>query len=721
MKARMLIAVAVLLVAQASLPVAVHAATITVTGTADGGPGSLRDALASAANGDTIDASGVSGTILLTNGELLVTNSVDIVGAGPERIAINGNRHGRIFVVGTNNSVSISGLALTNGGCYDCLGGGIWNQHATLTISNCVLSGNASGGGGAIFNDGEFGYTALVVVNTTISNNVGASEGFAGGAILNWALFGQASVRIVGSTLSGNGSSDGGAILNSAYEGTASVEIVGCTLSNNVADGSGGGVMNSVRFGSATVIITNSMFYGNSSTSGGGVCNDGLDGSASMDITTSILSSNSATGEYGSGGGIANLGGATLAASSCIINGNSAVYDGGIYNRGTMQIAGTTVSGNTAYEVGGIFNFEGIVQISNSTISSNAPGGGWNRGVMQIVNSTLSGNSNLYSGGAMLNDGSLQVANCTVSGNSAQTGGGICNFDGGTLEIGNTVLMAGAAGSNIQNLAVLGLANGTIISLGYNLSSDDGGGFLTATGDQINTNPLLGPLQDNGGPTFTCALLPGSPAINAGDPNFTPPPYFDQRGPGFPRVVCGRIDIGAFEVQDTPIITCPANIVTDATSPKGAVVYFTPTAVDECSSVSISSTPASGSLFAIGDTTVSCIATNVTGNEATCSFTVHVKGAAEQINNLIALVQALNLKPWTAYLLTAELQAASNALRRDYTRAACIDLDAFIFEVDVQTWWGQIWPPSRARLLIRNAQRIQNVLGCYDEFGPGHF
>jgi hypothetical protein len=90
---------------------------------------------------------------------------------------------------------------------------------------------------------------------------------------------------------------------------------------------------------------------------------------------------------------------------------------------------------------------------------------------------------------------------------------------------------------------------GTTTSLGYNLSSDDGSGFFTATGDQINTTPLLGPLQDNGGPTFTHAPLQGSPAIDAGDPNFTPPPDYDQRGPGYNRVAHGRIDIGAFEVQ----------------------------------------------------------------------------------------------------------------------------------------------------------------------------
>jgi len=115
------------------------------------------------------------------------------------------------------------------------------------------------------------------------------------------------------------------------------------------------------------------------------------------------------------------------------------------------------------------------------------------------------------------------------------------------VTIRHTILNAGALGENLFN------AYGSVSSLGYNLSSDNGGGFLTATGDQINTDPMLGPLQDNGGSTFTHELLSGSPAINAGDPSFTPPPDYDQRGPGFPRVVNGRIDIGAFEEVQAPI------------------------------------------------------------------------------------------------------------------------------------------------------------------------
>ena len=134
----------------------------------------------------------------------------------------------------------------------------------------------------------------------------------------------------------------------------------------------------------------------------------------------------------------------------------------------------------------------------------------------------------------------MTVTNSTLSGNSADSGGGIYNNSSPGAILSDTILKTGTSGENIH---------GQLFSQGYNLSNDDGNGYLNQSGDQINTDPVLGPLQDNGGPTFTHALLPGSPAIDAGDPNFTPPPLYDQRGPSFDRVVNGRIDIGSFEVQ----------------------------------------------------------------------------------------------------------------------------------------------------------------------------
>jgi hypothetical protein len=210
------------------------------------------------------------------------------------------------------------------------------------------------------------------------------------------------------------------------------------------------------------------------------------------------------------------------------------------------------INGNAA---GRVFDItSGInVTISGLTITNgNAGVGGGilNGATLTITNSTLSGNSASNAGGGIFNSGTtLTITNCTLSGNSTtyNNGGGIANV-GTTVEIGNTILKTGALGENIFNYF------GTVTSNGYNLSSDDGGGFLTATGDQINTDPLLGPLQNNGGPTFTHELLAGSPAIDAGDPNFdpnsfTPPLLYDQRGSGFARVANSRIDIGAFEVQ----------------------------------------------------------------------------------------------------------------------------------------------------------------------------
>jgi len=264
------------------------------------------------------------------------------------------------------------------------------------------------------------------------------------------------------------------------------------------------------------------------------------------------------------GGGIYN-GSATVMLSNCIVSGNSAQYGGGIYNEGvfgsaTLTIINSTINGNTvSKEGGGIYAIAVIapvtVTVNNSTISSNSAflGGGIRNvssGVganLIISNSSISGNSAEFgNGGGVANQGDnaiSEISNSTFSGNSAGFGGGSIHNVAATVELIDTILKAGALGGNILN------QSGTITSNGYNLSDDDAGGYLTGPGDQINTDPILGPLQDNGGPTFTHELLPGSPAIDAGDPSSTPPPSFDQRGPGFDRVSGGRIDIGSFEVQ----------------------------------------------------------------------------------------------------------------------------------------------------------------------------
>jgi predicted outer membrane repeat protein len=212
------------------------------------------------------------------------------------------------------------------------------------------------------------------------------------------------------------------------------------------------------------------------------------------------------------------------------LSGNSSSDAGGaIYNFGgdsTLTVNNCTINSNSAATYGGgIYSDSFWVTLQNSTISSNS-----------------AGDSLGFSGGGIINyNATLTIKNSTFSDNSAYLAGAI-HSSAATLLMGNTVLKTGAFGVNIVN-------SGAGTSEGYNLSNDDGGGYLNGPGDQINTDPLLGPLQNNGGPTLTHALLPGSPAIDAGNPSFTPPPLYDQRGPGFDRVVNGRLDIGSFEVQ----------------------------------------------------------------------------------------------------------------------------------------------------------------------------
>ena len=292
--------------------------------------------------------------------------------------------------------------------------------------------------------------------------------------------------------------------------------------------------------GGGTAAIAGLTITNGNANPGGGISNE----SSTLTVRNCTISGNSAPGAFGTGGGIYNdvaFSNGTLEVLNCTIRGNSAGDNGGgIYNYGgsmiaTLKVVNSTLSGNSAHFYGG-----GIYTIS--AYGGSAPA--------DVLNSTFSGNTAGRFGGGIYNNaftgGSspLVVLHSTFSDNSAFGGpsGGIANVSG-TLQLGSTILNA----SSISN------DSGTITSLGYNLSSENGGGFLTATGDQINTTLMLGPLQDNGGPTFTHALLTGSPAIDTGDPNFdpnafNPPMLYDQRGSGHDRVAHGRVDIGAFEI-----------------------------------------------------------------------------------------------------------------------------------------------------------------------------
>src|SRR4051812_49528975 len=137
-------------------PAPVSADIITVTNTNDNGPGSLREALGIANDGDTINFS-VTGTITLTTGQLMVNKNVTISGPGAPNLAISRNAANRVFRIASNRSVTISGLTITNGNTAADDGAGIYNDHSTLTLNACSVLGNSAGLGGGIYSDGSAG------------------------------------------------------------------------------------------------------------------------------------------------------------------------------------------------------------------------------------------------------------------------------------------------------------------------------------------------------------------------------------------------------------------------------------------------------------------------------------------------------------------------------------------------------------------------------------
>lgn len=245
-----------------------------------------------------------------------------------------------------------------------------------------------------------------------------------------------------------------------------------------------------------------------------------------------------------SGGGIANNGG-TLTLTNATVSANTALgagYGGGIFNNvGTVTIADCTVSGNSGYDGGAIYN---------STTGS----------LTTINNSTISGNMGAVAGGVFNESGIVTITNSTIvlnSGNPAYDigGGGVLN-DSGTVNAKNTIIARNTAPAG-------GDVAGTLTSQGYNIIGDTTGATITGTttGNQLNVNPNIGPLQDNGGPTTTHALLSGSTAIDAGSSSGS---NTDQRGLPRPVVAAGTTlpsggdgsDIGAYEVQADQLPGC---------------------------------------------------------------------------------------------------------------------------------------------------------------------
>ena len=275
--------------------------------------------------------------------------------------------------------------------------------------------------------------------------------------------------------------------------------------------------------------------------------------------------------------------GGTLTLDHCTISNNTAaVLGGGIYAVTTTVIS-STIEGNSAeHGGGGLYTIGGSVTLRDSTINGNSStaGGGGLRvssgGTLNLIDTTVTGNfSNSDGGGAYVEGtfggGALHAFNATITGNQCgvgQAGCGIFRESGGSASIANTIL------ANNYDASKAGTANdcNAVVSLDYNLIRTTANCTITgATTNNINgADPMLGPLQDNGGPTQTEALLTGSPAIDKGNPsgctdNFGATLTTDQRG--FIRPINGRCDMGAYEFGSALPTPTPTRTGTPTSTP----------------------------------------------------------------------------------------------------------------------------------------------------------
>ncbi|HNB52986.1 MAG TPA: choice-of-anchor Q domain-containing protein [Anaerolineales bacterium] len=469
-----------------------RAATLTVTTHADSGPGSLRETIQNATDGDTIlFAPALAGATIRFSAPITVDKSLTIDGSALTLpVILSGDSDGdgigdvALFTINAGRTVIINHLVFTKGKNASS-GGGIRN-YGDLTILNSTFTENhASGWGGAIDNNASLTVSHSTFESNLSDQNGGAIDNYNAGSII------PATLTITESTFTFNRSlGAGGAIYNNGM-----LSIQASTFSQNQAqDGNmGGAILNFYDFG--ILILTDSTFIANSAE--------------------------------GEGGAIANIGDLTVRDTTFETNQGS--NGGAIYNYWVAEalISSSTFKTNFAFTStgGAIFN-EG--------------------GNFGVVNSTFYGNEATWEGGGIANEynnqspyNTLIVTHSTFSENSANYGGGILN-DTSYLYLSNTLIANSPSGGDCQSIYEPETNINNLI--------EDGGCEAALSG-----NPLLGALGDYGGKTPTMPLLPGSPALDAGDdPTCAADPvnHLDQRG--LPRPSGSHCDIGAYEHQAIP-------------------------------------------------------------------------------------------------------------------------------------------------------------------------
>jgi len=316
----------------------VHAATISVSSSADSGAGSLRQAISDAIAGDTIQ---LSSAVTLTSDQLTVTKNLSITGTGGNRTIARSSAGGtpefRVIEVSGGATVTLTNLTLSNGD--SSFGGGLYcfGVNSSAVLIDCTMSGNTAGTGGGL---GLLGLNASAeLTNCVVRNNTGIT----GAGIQNQA----GTLSLITTTVSDNSASISGSAGGIDIAGVAVTTIDRSTIRNN------SGLRGGIGHQGGPLTITSSTISGNTATSYGG----GIFSSRPVTLRNSTISGNTCTGSgiFGNGGGAINHYGSSLTIESCTITGNSA----------------PNVANGTR---GGIWIEDGTVTVTNSIIARNGSG-----------------------------------------------------------------------------------------------------------------------------------------------------------------------------------------------------------------------------------------------------------------------------------------------------------------------------------------------------------
>lgn len=473
-------------------------------------------------------------------------------------------------------------------------GGGVASSNGSLTLTNCTFTGNTAQGGdnfsgyyaAGIGNGGGIYITAgtLSVTNSTFTGNLAqggansSGSGFGGGPANGGAVYsdggtspsGSATLTLTGSTFTGNmaqggrnayngggGPAEGGAVYSDGGGGRGIFTVSNCTFTGNTAQGgvnsgfANGGAVESMR---STSTVTNSAFISNTAKSGfgsfGQVIGGGLDSYYEMlTVTSSTFTDNTALGNNGPVEGAESYGGGLTISNAISASVTGSTFAGNIAQGGAANSVGAY--GGPAYGGGIWVTPGGSVTLTNDTLTANQALGG----------ADTSGPGGEAHGGALntSTSGNVSITNLTLDANRVQGGSGTSNgvsqggalWAAGTITVQNSILADSTLGNGTSPTANCAIS-GVLTDADHNLESGSDCGLAAST-DHQKTDPKLGPLANNGGPTATMALLAESPAINAGGTSANDCPATDQRGVSRPQgAAC---DIGAFERVPTASTT----------------------------------------------------------------------------------------------------------------------------------------------------------------------